>query len=77
MPTRVLVTLQPDADPGEVAAALTALGALEVQPPRPELPDVLVTDIDEEQHPAQAWATSATQVPGVARAEVDQLRWSM
>ena len=51
MSTRVLVTLQPDASPDRVGAALTALGATEVQPPQPELPDVCVATVDEQQHP--------------------------
>ncbi len=76
MSTRVLVTLQPDADAAAVAAALTALGAAEVQPPRAELPDVLISTVDESRHPPQAGADAARQVPGVAEAEVDQLRWS-
>lgn len=77
MSTRVLVTLQPDADGEAVAVALTALGAATVQPPQPELPDVLVSTVDEQQHPPADWAAAARRVPGVAGAEVDQLRWSL
>jgi len=77
MSTRVLVTLQPDTSPDRVADALTALGATEVQPPQPELPDVCIATVDEQRHPPDAWAASARQIPGVAEAEVDQLRWSM
>ncbi len=77
MSTRVLVTLQPDASPDRVGAALTALGATEVQPPQPELPDVCVATVDEQQHPPQEWAATVAQIPGVAGAEVDQLRWSL
>jgi len=77
MSTRVLVTLQPDTSPDQVVDALTALGATEVQPPRPELPDVCIATVDEQQHSPEAWAASARQIPGVAVAEVDQLRWSM
>jgi hypothetical protein len=77
MSTRVLVTLQPGTRADEVAAALTGLGALEVTPPRAELPDVLVATVDEQQHPPADWAAAARQLPGVAGAEVDQLRWSM
>lgn len=77
MATRVLVTLQSDADVPGVLTRLTALGAAEVQPPRPELPDVCVATVDERQTAAEEWATQAAAVPGVATAEVDQLRWSM
>ena len=77
MSTRVLVTLQPDASPDQVAGALTALGATEVQPPQPELAGVCIATVDEQQHPLQAWAAAAAQIPGVAGAEVDQLRWSL
>ena len=77
MSTRVLVTLQPDASPDRVGAALTTLGATEVQPPQPELPDVCVATVDEQQHPPREWAATAAQIPGVAGAEVDQLRWSL
>ena len=77
MSTRVLVTLHPDTSPDRVVDALTALGATEVQPPRPELPDVCIATIDERQHAPDAWAPSARQIPGVAEAEIDQLRWSM
>jgi hypothetical protein len=76
MSTRVLITLQPDTSPDQVVDALTALGATEVQPPQPELPDVCIATVDEEQHQPDAWAESAQQIPGVAVAEVDQLRWS-
>ena len=80
MSTRVLVTLRPDT--GDAAARrvmdrLAALGASEVQPPQPELPGVCVATIDEQHHFPDAWAADARQVPGVADAEVDQLRWSM
>jgi hypothetical protein len=77
MATRVLVTLRPDADLEQVVAELTALGAGEVQTPQPELPDVCVATVDEQCHPPDAWAARARRVPGVAEAEVDQLRWSM
>jgi hypothetical protein len=77
MSTRVLVTLQPDASPDLVADALTALGATEVQAPQPELPGICIATVDEQQHVPDAWAASAQRVPGVARAEVDQLRWSL
>ena len=77
MSTRVLVTLQPDASPTQVADALTALGATEVQAPQPELPGVCIVTVDERQHPPDAWVVSAQRIPGVAGAEVDQLRWSM
>jgi len=77
MSTRVLVTLQPDASPAQVADALTALGATEVQAPQPELAGICVATVDEQQHVPGDWAASAAQIPGVARAEVDQLRWSM
>jgi hypothetical protein len=77
MSTRVLVTLQPDASTDRVVDALTALGATQVRPPQPELPDVCIATVDEQQHPPDAWAASARQIPGVAGAEVDQLRWSM
>lgn len=77
MSTRVLVTLQPDADGEQVAAALTALGAAAVQPAQPELPGVLVSTVDEQQRPPADWAAAARQLPGVAEAEVDQLRWSL
>ncbi|HEY5981436.1 MAG TPA: hypothetical protein VIT41_17555 [Microlunatus sp.] len=77
MSTRVLVTLQPDASPEQVADALTGLGAIEVQPPQPELPGVCIATVDEQQHPPAAWATEAGRLPGVAGAEVDQLRWSL
>lgn len=77
MSTRVLVTLEPDTDAADVADALSGLGALEVTPPRPELPDVLVATVDDQQHPATDFAAAAQRLPGVAGAEVDQLRWSM
>jgi hypothetical protein len=76
MSTRVLVTLQPDTSPDQVVGALAALGATEVQPPRPELPGVCIATVDEQQHQPDAWAASAQQIPGVAVAEVDRLRWS-
>jgi hypothetical protein len=77
MSTRVLVTLESGASPEQVAEALTALGATEVRPPQPELPDVCIATVDEHQHSPAAWATEAGRLPGVASAEVDQLRWSM
>jgi hypothetical protein len=77
MPTRVLVTLQPDASVQQVVHDLTALGAVEVQPPQSELPDVCVATVDEQQHAPDAWAAAAQQIAGVTAAEVDQLRWSM
>jgi len=77
MSTRVLVTLQPETSPEQVVDALTALGATEVEPPRPELPDICIATVDEQQHVPDAWAASAERIPGVAGAEVDQLRWSM
>lgn len=77
MSTRVLVTLQPGASPDRVVEALTALGAAEVRPPQPELAGVCIATVDEQQHPAEDWAASARELPGVAEAEVDQLRWSM
>jgi len=77
MATRVLVTLLPEAVAEQVVAELTALGASEVQPPQPELPEVCVAVLDEQRHAVDAWVTRARRVPGVAAAEVDQLRWSM
>ena len=67
MSTRVLVTLQPDASPDQVADALTALGATEVQPPQPELPGVCIATVDEQQHPPDAWAASAAADSGGGR----------
>lgn len=77
MTTRVLVTLQPDAAVADVVGRLTALGDAEVRPPQPELPDVCVASVDEHRTTPQQWATRAARVPGVANAEVDQLRWTM
>jgi hypothetical protein len=77
MAIRVLVTLLPDADVDQVVAELTALGASDVQRPQPELPDVCVATIDDRRHSPDGWVAHAQQLPGVAEAEVDQLRWSM
>lgn len=77
MSTRVLVTLRPGADVERVVAELTSLGAAEVQPPQPELPDVCIASLDEQRHPPDAWVAQARRVPGVAEAEVDRLRWTM
>lgn len=76
MTARVLVSLQPGASADRVAAALQDLGADSVQPPQPELPDVCVATLDEGRHPPQAWISAARRLPGVAEAELDQLRWS-
>ena len=77
MTTRVLVTLHPRTDVAAAVEALTALGAAEVQPPQPELPGVCVATVDDAQQPAAEWAARARQLPGVATAELDQLRWNM
>lgn len=77
MSTRVPVTLRPEADVEQVVAELTGLGAGEIQPPRPELSAVCIATVDEDRHPPDAWAERARLLPGVAEAEVDQLRWSM
>jgi hypothetical protein len=74
---RVLVTLQPDAPVDRVVAELTGLGAAEVQPPQPELPGVCVATVDEQQQSPADWAARAQGLPGVATAELDQLRWNM
>lgn len=74
--TRVLISLQPGTDPGPVVAALMALGAESVQPPQPELPDVCIAVIDEVRFPPDDWIARASQIAGVAGAEVDRMRWS-
>ena len=76
MGTRVLVTVSSAADVPEVITRLTALGDAEIQPPQPELPDVCIATVDDA-IAAEAWASRAAALPGVANAEVDQLRWSM
>lgn len=77
MATRVLVTLEPDADVERVVARLSELGGADIQPPQPELPDVCIASVDEQQAAPEDWTAEAARVPGVARAEVDRLRWSM
>ena len=77
MTTRVLVTLQQGASVETVVRELTGLGGAEVQPPQPELPGVCVATVDDAQQPAAEWVQRAQRLPGVATAELDQLRWSM
>lgn len=77
MSVRVLVTLQPGAEVETVVRELRGLGSADVQPPQPELPGVCVATVDDAQQPAAEWAARARQLPSVANAELDQLRWNM
>ena len=73
MAKRVLVTVTPDADPDEVTASLRAAGATRVTPPRPELPGVAVAEVPDDD---SVTLEQLEALPGVERAEPDELRWS-
>lgn len=72
MSTRILVTLESDADPDGVVQALYDAGAETVTPPQPELPDVAIATFADED--ADASISTIRSLHGVRVAETDAWR---
>ena len=71
MSTRILVTLENDADADEVVRALYEAGAESVTPPQPELPDVAIATFDVDD--LEPRIASIRTIAGVSEAEADVL----
>lgn len=72
MSTRILVTLEQDADPDEVVQALYEAGAESVTPPQPELPDVAIATFDDTD--SEPRIATIQSIEGVRVAEPDAWR---
>jgi hypothetical protein len=75
MSQRVIVGLEPDTDLEPVKTALGEAGGESVHGPSPELPDVLIVILPDEQD-IDEFIRKAQNVPGVRYAEPDSWRFT-
>jgi len=76
MSQRVIVGLQPDTKPKPVEDALKDAGAEAAQGPTPELPDVLIVTIPDDQD-LDEFIRAARTVSGVRYAEPDSWQFTV
>jgi hypothetical protein len=75
MGQRVIVGVEPDADIKTIKAALDAASAESVQGPSPELPNVLIVTIPNDQD-INKFISLAQKLPGVRYAESDSWQFT-
>lgn len=71
---RVLISTALGTEPGRVTAELSALGAVNIQEPTPELPDVFRCEVPEAE--LDSFLAAAGAIPGVLVAEPDAWRFT-